>query len=278
MRAAVFVVFVVCVASSAVASPFAREDSIFPSFLETATTSGLNVSSLTVNAGPMKESKITLGTGAKAFTLSLHGDSGDFEVRHGGQRSFVINRQGNVEISGNLISMGAVRIDGRVNFMGVDQWMMAASENFNMGASGWSNDSVTVCGHPDKKILGGYGRFAGGEVWKTFVGLPPHKEVRLKANFHFIDSWGGETGYAKLEHRVVWTDSYDQAASSSGINLCGSAAPEGKYSQPIEVNIPHVCTGAANEVCALTVSFGSTLSLSPTEQSWGVSDVMIFVR
>jgi len=261
------------------ASPFVRDDDmLLTSFVETASTAGLNVSSLVVNAGPMKESKITLGHGSKAFALSLHGDSGDFEIRHGGQRSFVVSKDGNVEIFGKLTSKGAVRIDGRVSFLGVSQWMLAASENFNSGASGWSNDSVTVCGHPDKKILGGYGRFAGGEVWKTFVGLPPHSEVRLKANFHFIDAWGGETAYAKLEHRVMWTESYDQASSMSGVNLCGNAAPEGKYSQPLDVILPHTCTGAPSETCSLTVAFGSTLSLSPTEQSWGVSDVMLYVR
>jgi hypothetical protein len=50
--------------------------------------------------------------------------------------------------------------------------------------------------------LGGYGLTAGGEISKTFRQLPAHAEIRLKANFHFIDAWSGETAFAKLENQV----------------------------------------------------------------------------
>ncbi len=139
-------------------------------------------------------------------------------------------------------------------------------------------------------ILGGCGRFAGGEVSKVYSDLPEHTsvsqihidithinsqflflQVRLRANFHFIDKWGGETAFAKLQDNYVWTDSFDQVSSKSGIDLCCSPAPESKYSVPIDVMLPHTAS-------SVKVTFGSTLSGSPMEQSWGVSDVQILVR
>jgi hypothetical protein len=123
-------------------------------------------------------------------------------------------------------------------------------------------------------LLGGYGKFAGGEVYKTYR-LPKHSQVRVKANYHFIDAWTGETAFAKVDYKIMWTESYDQQTSKTGIQICGSTAPENKFSVPIDLVIPHVCD---EDGCTLNIAFGSTLTLSPTEQSWGISDVMIFVR
>lgn len=246
------------------------------SFVQTgvATGAGLNVSSLAINGGPNRESKLMFGDGK--YALVLKGDTGDFEIRHNNQRSLVVTKEGNLEVFGKLSSKGAVRIDGKVNFMGIDQWLLGASEDFSAGAPGWSNDTVSVCGFENKRMLGGFGKFAGGEVHKTFTDLPPHNSVRLVANYHYIDSWGGETAYAKLEHRLAWTDSFELSSAKAGINLCGGAAPEGRFSQRIDVTLPHTCV--ADEPCTLTVGFGSTLATSPTDASWGVSDVMIYVR
>jgi hypothetical protein len=139
------------------------------------------------------------------------------------------------------------------------------------GAVGWTNSSTTTCGNSEKAMLGGCGKFANGEVSKTFRNLPAHSSIRLRANFHFIDKWGGETAYAKLQDYIVWTDNFDQQSSKVGINLCCGPAPESKFSVPIDITFPHTDS-------SLKVTFGSTLTLSPLEQSWGVSDVQLFVR
>jgi len=230
----------------------------------------MNVSSLIINAGANRESRITLGDADEAFTIAVESD-GSFVVRHRNEPTFSISPSGQVTIAGSLNSKGAMRIDGRLNFNGIEQWSTVAFENFNEGATGWSNSSTTTCGNPDKMILGGCGKFANGEVSKTFFNLPEHTIIRLRANYHFIDSWGGETAYAKLQDRYVWTDSFDSQATKEGINICCSPAPESKYSVPIDITLPHTES-------TLKVAFGSTLTLAPTEQSWGVSDVQISVR
>lgn len=57
-----------------------------------------------------------------------------------------------------------------------------------------------------------------------------------------------------------------------GLNLCGSDAPERKFSAPVDVSTAH----SADSV---TVTFGSTQqSDDACAQSWGVDDVMLYVR
>ncbi len=141
----------------------------------------------------------------------------------------------------------------------------------SQGTTGWSNSSTSTCGNPDKTLLGGCGHFAGGEVSKIYGNLPEHDAVRVKANYHFIDAWGGETAFAKLQNQYVWSDTFDQQSAKSGVNLCCGDAPESRFSVPIDVTLPHTEK-------TLQVTFGSTLTLSPAEQSWAISDVQVYVR
>jgi hypothetical protein len=231
----------------------------------------LNVSSLTINAGEEEESRIVLGGTDDAFVVALK-SNGDFEIRSGETPSIKVTSEGDIMVYGKLKSTGSVAISEKLNFMGVDQWLLAVHEDFMAEtAEGWSNTTTSTCGNPMKRLLGGYGVFAGGEVSKSFFELPAHKQIRVKANYHFIDAWGGETAYAKLDHRILWTDNLDQQASKVGIQICGASIPESKFAVPIDVVIPH-------ETDSLTVAFGSTLSRPPTEQSWGISDFQIYIR
>jgi hypothetical protein len=88
------------------------------------------VSSISINAGPRQESRITLGDADEAFTLSMQQD-GSFVIRHRNVPTFSIDPSGPITIAGTLRSKGAMRIEGTMNFMGVEQWFLTAVENFN---------------------------------------------------------------------------------------------------------------------------------------------------
>ena len=165
---------------------------------------GLSVSSLTVNAGDGLESRVTLGPGAMHFTLSA--DGGAFAVRSNNHTALTISPDGSVEVQGNLHTHGALRVDGPLNYRGLSQWFLARAEDFSSSCSAWSNCTRSHCGAAPR-MLGGYGAFAGGEVSKLYVRLDsPHTELRLKATFHFIDRWVGESAYAKLDNQYVWVE------------------------------------------------------------------------
>lgn len=121
-------------------------------------------------------------------------------------------------------------------------------------------------------MLGGYAKFAGGEVTKTFTELPAHTKLRVVASYHFIDAWNGESGFMRASigrdgmMEYLWTQKYDFAKARNGINVCGASYPEGKLTSVIDTTIPHVAD-------SITLGFGSTLDQDPEENSFGVSNV-----
>ena len=128
-------------------------------------------------------------------------------------------------------------------------------------------------------MLGGYCKFGQGEATKSFGPLPVHSQLRIKATYHFIDQWIGESAYMKVDAgrdgspAIVWSERHSQGGQKTGLNLCGQAGtPEGKFAVPIEVVVPHTLPTAQ-------VTFGSTMdSQDPCDESWGVSGVEIYVK
>lgn len=70
-------------------------------------------------------------------------------------------------------------------------------------------------------MLGGYGKLAAYETSKEFTDLPDHSELRIRAIFHFIDEWRGETGYFKVDDTYVWSMTYDLNNVKNPVDYCG---------------------------------------------------------
>jgi len=151
----------------------------------------------------------------------------------------------------------------------VHQWAMVHHEDFEAQIKGWSAHEVSSCDGVDHH-LGGHCKEVGGEVTKTFSGLPPHTHIRVQARYHFLDSWEGESAFAKVDNRIVWTEVNDMR----GLDLpsfCGGDHPDGKFSVPVDVTLKHSAE-------SIVVAFGSTLDEHPCNESFGIDDVMISVR
>jgi len=235
----------------------------------------LNVTALTIDAGPARESAMVLGDADSAFTVRMTSD-GHFKLDHRGLSGFIVGPDGDVTVQGKMIAAGDVQIGsdlgGSFIFKELSQWLLHIDDSqFNSG--GWTNQTTSQCGGSAVPILGGYGKFAGGSATRNYRQLPDHSEIRIKANWHFIDNWAGEMGFLKLDHQLVWTDSHDsQIANTNAINLCGAPTHEGKFAVPIDVVIPHTATSIA-------VTFGSNMAhKSPPEASWGISALEIYIR
>lgn len=186
----------------------------------------------------------------------------------------------------DTLRLGAKRVEARsldagggFSVGGVPQWRLVHSEDFAAGGGGlgWSRQAVSQCG--GVSMLGGYCQLSSGEVNKTFARLPPHKQLRVKATYHFIDRWIGEAGYMKLDVGpdrrpvVVWSEQHAQQMSKAGVSLCGqSDTPEGKFAASIDVTVPH-------REESILVGFGSTMdSADPCDESWGVSGLELYTR
>lgn len=234
-----------------------------------AEASGVNVSTLAINPGPGKAAKLTLGGADEGFLLRMEpGAGGAFQIVHRDSAVFSVDQAGAVTVNGNLVSTGAFKTLGDVSYMGVSQWSIASIMNLDDGARGWSNQATTMCG--GKLLLGGCEKFSAGETYKSFTGLPEHAQVRIKANLYFIDQWGGETAYVKVDDNVVWTQSLDQQATKQGVNICCGSAPESMFGAPVDIVLPH-------SESFVKVTFGSTVS-EGKKAFWGVDGVQVLTR
>jgi len=215
--------------------------------------------------------------GSISITHSISGESLSANSATFGTLSTVAisSPTGTLRVQGEL-SLGSTSINGTVSassFLQQDvrQWALAYHDDFEQNTAGWSTNQTSSCDGVDHH-LAGHCKEVDGEVKKTFDGLSEHKYIRIQARYHFLDSWEGEMAFAKIDDKMVWTDTNDvRGMHPNSINACGGDHPDLKLSVPIDVTIPH--TGPS-----VTVSFGSYLDEHPCNESFGVDDVMVFVR
>jgi len=237
------------------------------------------------------------GTLSAALLTSPIGDvkvSGDLNVMNQVQaasaRSAYLKSDGGVSVTGSIVSMNdQLIIKGRISadsvtantlhssFLeldGVRQWSLFSLEDFEeTDIVGWSQSGFSECA--GRKILGGHcvGDAAGNLLTKTYTSLPPHTQVRINAQYLFIDSWDGESGYLKVGDNIVWSEAYNHAHGEKGhgLNVCGNETPERRFNRPVDVVIPHTAD-------SLTITFGATTDEHPCDESYGIDSVMVFTR
>lgn len=157
-----------------------------------------------------------------------------------------------------------------------EQWKLVIFEDFQSSVTGWSEDDISNCGSSPDLFLGGHCKFSNENVTKTFS-LSSHSEIKVSANFHFIDNWKGESAYMKVDGEYVWSESFESCSNlrasvcqSEGINVCGDDYPDrmGHF-------IRYAGSHSDDEV---TLEFSSTLSRDSCEVSWGIDNIEIYIR
>jgi hypothetical protein len=268
---------------------------------------GMVVNSLDISGPQNNPAEISIKSGSSKYNMGVRTD-GTFAITDGNKHPLLTVEDGNVFAHTKVLSAGGLSADNNLVIGGVTQWALISSEDFADGSDGWEGDTVTPCtGSPSiagesstglegkvtscggVRMLGGYRAFAGGNTHKKYSALREHRQVRVTGSFHFIDAWEGETGFVMIGEHIKgkecdemvygWTHSYDAREISSAINICGGTAPEGRFSVPFDVTIPH--NGKDIEIV-----FGSTLRSNSDRQFdkgegsawWGVSGVEVYVR
>ncbi|PFH36343.1 hypothetical protein BESB_045350 [Besnoitia besnoiti] len=235
--------------------------------------SGMTVSVLRVASAAGQPSQILVGSDRTQYSVGVD-SSGNFIIASNTSPLLVVSPDDDMTVTARNFSASSLDLRGDLQVNGVKQFRIAAREDLSSGeATGWDNpaseDIVSKCA--GITMLGGFGKFARGEVTKNFGKLPPHTELRVKATFHFIDAWAGETAFMRLsigEHGKlthVWAERHSQDMEQEAVNVCGGAVGEGKFAVPIDVSVSHSSDN-------VTVGFGTTMQEDdPFDQSWGVS-------
>jgi len=184
---------------------------------------------------------------------------------------------GVITINGDVIINNDIFSDSNVNaksflVQGVKQWSLTRHDDFDSAKSleGWSDPRQSKCGDHWNSFLGGHCKFSHQLVSKTYNDLPAHNSIRLTALFHMFDSWDGETAFAKIDGNVVWSRT-GKSSINSGINVCGGEGNDPAFALPIDSPFPH-------RNSSVTITFGSTLKNDPCDASFGIDDVMIYVK
>lgn len=146
-------------------------------------------------------------------------------------------------------------------------WKLRDHHDFELGSHGWSNSQRTSC-DGESFFLGGHCAFSDKEVSKKFK-LPIHSFVKISASYHMLDKWEGETAYMKVNDKIVWT--MTGVSHENGVDVCGGKHKDAKFAIPIDITLPHTSEN-------LEVSFGSTLKGDPCNASYGIDDVLIYLR
>lgn len=262
---------------------------------------GMVVKNLKI-AGPQNQpAEIVLRSGDNKVVMGVKPD-GSFAI--GSEEHPYLSVQDNMMFAHTkVLAAGGLSSADNMAVGNVLQWALVHTEDFADGAQGWGEQCVLTCASSTHKsdadclagsitpcggtrMLGGYEMFSKGQVSKRYTNLRTHSEVRVTANFHFIDDWEGETAYMMTGSfsknmncssvQYAWTHAYDAREVSSAVSVCGGKTGEGRFAVPIDITIPH-------SEDTLDLIFGTTL-LGKTKFDaaggafWGVSGVNIYIR
>ena len=239
--------------------------------------SGASFNSFTIQSGEQDNAELKFGSENSFYSFVTRGKQKDFLISHLQKPILSINKDNEVMIFAKALKAEkGISFNGELKFRGVPLCRLFYDEDFSQESlPGWSKTDITSCG--GVRMLGGYCKFAGGEVQKTYEKLPDHNNIRIQATFHFIDAWDTEAGFMRINNgkdkamEYIWTERYSAFIGSNGINVCGGRWPEGKFSSPIDVTIPH-------KDSSIKLGFGSTLEQDACDESFGVSGIRIYVK
>ncbi len=153
-------------------------------------------------------------------------------------------------------------------------WTLIFSDDMTAGADpGWSMTTTYSCGAWGT-ILGGYGIMSGGSFdidLSTYA--IAHTETWTYLRYIALDSWDGESGYVQIDGTTDWTLAINNHSSSYS-EVCGwNRGYYGSYDSRHGVSIQTGHTAGT-----LTLTAGSTLDQGPTDESFGVDDVYVWIR
>lgn len=154
-------------------------------------------------------------------------------------------------------------------------------EDFESGATGWSNNTTTNGGSAFSTFLGRFGGTGGSQtVFKDFSLSGNQTQVTVQFDFYEIDSWDNETFSIFIDDVVYRSDNFQhnrEDAPAGTVDLFGGASsPDTNYGfsgwtdQGIGYSFDIATTSTT-----LRLGFGTTLNQAINDESWGIDNVLV---
>lgn len=248
---------------------------------ETSVKGSLTVANLKISSKDNKENGILFANSEIEYKLGLN-EKNELVISKKNKPLVNIDEHDNFNIFVPDLSIKSFNLEGVFKIMNISQFQMIVHESFSNSSNtiGWVGENfdnfISSCGGIN--LLGGYGKLSKGKISKVFVNIPNHTEIRVKANFHFIDKWNNEMAYMKIgkdekekDFDFVWTDTHVQTDLDNAINICGNTTGESKFFSLIDVIVPHNSE-------KLVIEFGTNIiEHDPNNISWGISNLQIYI-
>ena len=167
---------------------------------------------------------------------------------------------------------------------------VVAVEDFEGGATGWTDNTTTDGGANFTEFLGRFGDSNGAEaVSKTFTTDPTAEVATFQFDFYELDSWdgGGDTFSIFIDGEEVFVDSFDDAGSDSYSTTAtlsdgrevtidvgaGTSTNLGFAGSDDEIH--PVTVTVEDPGASITIGFGADLSAGINNESFGIDNLVL---
>ena len=132
--------------------------------------------------------------------------------------------------------------------------------------AGWSAGAVLSCG--DNVLQGDFINVSRLEITVDTSAIE-HTEARIETEYWAIDSWDTENAWIDIDGSNLWAETYTHGNFAGG-NVCSNGGwPE--ETTLIDQSISHTAT-------SLFYSAGAQLSSPGSDESFGIDDVVVWIR
>lgn len=168
----------------------------------------------------------------------------------------------------------------------IQGWTQVASENFEAGASGWSNNFTENGGTYLTRFLGRNSLDGGTQnVFKNYALTGTQSSVNVAFDFYKIDSWDGENFRIFIDDVMVYNASFIQSSFQSPADgSSGAVTWNIQETTPFNANFAfgtwseqkfHFNLTVASTAANIKIGFSSTLNQAANDEAWGVDNLII---
>lgn len=170
----------------------------------------------------------------------------------------------------------------------IDGWILVSSEDFESGATGWSDNTTTYGGTYYTTHLGRFSQDGGTQnVYKTYTLSGTQDSVSISFDFYEIDSWDTEQFIIFVDDVQIFNAAYTSSTFNAPVDGSSGAVSwtiqetsqvlgNIGYSSTYNDQRSHFILSIASTASSIKLGFSSTLNQVVTDEAWGVDNINVY--
>ncbi len=167
----------------------------------------------------------------------------------------------------------------------IDGWTQVSIEDFEGGATGWSDNTTTNGGAILTNYLGRHSMEAAAQnTYKTYALSGTQDYTTISFDFYRIDSWDSESFIIYVDDVAVFSNAFTTGYTSPSDGASGAVSWTIQETTPFSYNFAHsgwndqtfhVVLTVQSTAASLKLGFSSTLNQAVADEAWGVDNIII---